>query len=259
MKIDFCHPDISDINSLKKLWLCCFEENPLAADLFFDRCFSVKTAYVAKFNNKIVSALYLINTLINGQQAHYLCGASTHPNFQKRGIMSRLIEFALADSAKKGDKLSFLYPASDSLYSYYSKLGYRAEYSAYVSSFNKEELISLGEINGIYDNVLIWNDDFKRFASQYYAVYNVNSVYNENYFALFTEKNGIADVLYFDFKENYFQSLVNEIIDKTSAEKFVLTHNNIFKNSKRIRSGMVKPLNSEASALKDVYIGITLS
>lgn len=113
MEINFCKPDSSDIKSLKKLWLSSFDEEPKAVDLFFDKCFNAKQTYIAKHGEKIISALYLISASFNGQKAHYLCGASTHKDFRKQGIMSKLIKYALEDSAKSGDKYSFLFPAND--------------------------------------------------------------------------------------------------------------------------------------------------
>ena len=97
MEINFCKPDSSDIKSLKKLWLSSFDEEPKAVDLFFDKCFNAKQTYIAKHGEKIISALYLISASFNGQKAHYLCGASTHKDFRKQGIMSKLIKYALED------------------------------------------------------------------------------------------------------------------------------------------------------------------
>ena len=70
MEINFCKPDSSDIKSLKKLWLSSFDEEPKAVDLFFDKCFNAKQTYIAKYGEKIISALYLISASFIGQKAH---------------------------------------------------------------------------------------------------------------------------------------------------------------------------------------------
>ncbi len=97
MEINFSEPNNFDIKSLKKLWLSSFDEEPKAVDLFFDKCFDAKQTYIAKYT---ISTLYLISPSFNGQKAH-LCGASTHKDFFASKHISKLIKYALEDSAKK--------------------------------------------------------------------------------------------------------------------------------------------------------------
>lgn len=259
MKINFCNPEKSDINSLKELWLLSFDEDKKACDLFFDKCFNAKQTYIAKYGEKIISALYLISASFNGQKAHYLCGASTHKDFRKQGIMSKLIKYALEDSAKSGDKYSFLFPANDNLYNYYKKFGYKENCSAFISEFMRDDLISLEELRFNSNNILIQNNDFKKFSAEYYSIYNIKSVGSNNYFALFEENGNTAEVFYFDFKENNFKNMVNDILQNTKAEHFIFTHNRLFNNAQKIRYGMVKPLKSGQAVPTDIYIGITLN
>lgn len=259
MEINFCKPDSSDIKSLKKLWLSSFDEEPKAVDLFFDKCFNAKQTYIAKYGEKIISALYLISASFNGQKAHYLCGASTHKDFRKQGIMGSLIEFALNCAEKKGDEYSFLFPANDNLYNYYKKFGYKENCSAFISEFMRDDLISLEELKFNSNNILIQNNDFKKFSAEYYSIYNIKSVGSNNYFALFEENGNTAEVFYFDFKENNFKNMVNDILQNTKAEHFIFTHNRLFNNAQKIRYGMVKPLKSGQAVPTDIYIGITLN
>ncbi len=259
MKIDFCNPEKSDINSLKELWLSSFDEDKKACDLFFEKCFSTNNTYVAKYNDKIVSSLYIIESNFSGHKAHYLCGAATHKDFRKQGIMGSLIEFALNCAEKKGDEYSFLFPANDNLYNYYKKFGYKKNCSAFISEFMRDDLISLKELKFNSNNILIQNNDFKKFSAEYYSIYNIKSVGSNNYFALFEENGNTAEVFYFDFKENNFKNMVNDILQNTKAEHFIFTHNRLFNNAQKIRYGMVKPLKSGQAVPTDIYIGITLN
>ncbi len=259
MKINFCHPDNSDITSLKKLWLSAFEEKTNAVDLFFDKCFNTQQAYIAKYSDKIVSALYLIDTSFNGQKAHYLCGASTDANFRNKGIMSKLIEFALENATKNGDKYSFLFPANNKLYSYYSKFGYKSNCNAYISKFSRRDLVSFKELSQNNKNKLIWSNHFKSFSNDYYSLYDVKSIKNDRCFALFEENGNAVDIIYFEFNENYFLDFINELLINTKANTFVFMHNGIFEDAQKIPYGMVKALNKETATPEDVYIGITLS
>ena len=242
MEINFCKPDSSDIKSLKKLWLSSFDEEPKAVDLFFDKCFNAKQTYIAKYGEKIISALYLISASFNGQKAHYLCGASTHKDFRKQGIMSKLIKYALEDSAKSGDKYSFLFPANDN-----------------ISDFSRNNLLSLQELNFSENNILKQGNDFKNFAVEYYSTYNIKNVKSKNYFALFEENENTAEVFYFEFEKNNLKNMINDILKNTDAEYFRFTHNKIFENAQKIRYGMVKSLDSKITVPKDIYIGITLN
>jgi predicted acetyltransferase len=208
MEINFCKPDSSDIKSLKKLWLSSFDEEPKAVDLFFGKCFNAKQTYIAKYGEKIISALYLISASFNGQKAHYLCGASTHKDFRKQGIMSKLIKYALEDSAKSGDKYSFLFPANDNLYNYYQNFGYRENCIAYISDFSRNDLLSLQELNFSENNILKQGNDFKNFAVEYYSTYNIKNVKSKNYFALFEENENTAEVFYFEFEKNNLKNMI---------------------------------------------------
>lgn len=54
-----------DISQLKKLWLDSFSENPEAVDLFLYRNINNMRIYCARVDNKIVSALYLLDCFLN--------------------------------------------------------------------------------------------------------------------------------------------------------------------------------------------------
>lgn len=259
MKINFCNPEKSDINSLKELWLLSFDEDKKACDLFFEKCFSTNNTYVAKYNDKIISALYLIKSNFSGHKAHYLCGAATHKDFRKQGIMGSLIEFALNCAEKKGDEYSFLFPANDNLYNYYQNFGYRENCIAYISDFSRNDLLSLQELNFSENNILKQGNDFKNFAVEYYSTYNIKNVKSKNYFALFEENENTAEVFYFEFEKNNLKNMINDILQNTDAEYFRFTHNKIFENAQKIRYGMVKSLDSKITVPKDIYIGITLN
>lgn len=122
MKTIFRKTEKSDTESLKKLWLSCFDEDQTAVNLIFDS--DLFDGCCAVVDDRIVSALYLVKGTLNGEKSHYLCGASTDKSFRGNGIMSRLIDFALNDAKNNGDVYSLLFPANDGLYGFYTKLGY---------------------------------------------------------------------------------------------------------------------------------------
>ena len=278
MKLNFEKNNFEYIPLLKKLWLDCFEEKSRAVDLFFSCCLDFTSFYTASIENKPVAMLYLVQSTLNGKKAHYLCSAATQGEYRNLGIMRRLIEFALADSHNNGDIYSLLFPASEKLYSYYERLGYKALCSAIRKVFTREELKQVAQNNQsnlllensynyeelqrlcLKDNFLFQNNNFISFASNYYSLYDCKTVKSNNCFALFEEENGTAEVFYSLYTD--FSVLAENILENTTAKQFVFTgksDNEFYKNSKIEKYGMIKPLDNNEKIPENTYIGITLN
>ena len=266
----------ADIKTLKKLWLSCFEDSEEAAGLFFERNKDTYHAYVAEADERLVSALYLIDCKLGGENAHYLCGAATLPEFRKRGIMSALIEYALNDAKGRGDRYSVLLPASEGLYRYYGALGYRTSCTVSIARFIREQLSvgvgfdrPVGCESSVCDferlqngfnkeNFLYWNNDFIKFAIDYYALYGVRAVHSQNVLALYEEANGVCTVLYTIY--NDIKELKALLLNSTTAKSYVIlgkSGEKFFDDSKKEKYGMARALTAKPLP-KDIYIGITL-
>lgn len=277
MTVEYKTAGSGDIRELKKLWLSCFEDSRGAAELFFERNKNTYHAYAATADGKIVSALYLIDCKLGGENAHYLCGAATLPEYRKRGIMSALIEYSLNDAKSRGDCFSVLLPANAELYRFYSAHGYRTSCAVSVARITREQLLVREGLDLPADehqsfdcdfedlqsgfkknNFLYWNNNYIRFAIDYYACYGVKTVYSKNALAIFEEENGVCNVfytIYNDIKELKFLLLSN-----TEAKYFVIfgkCGEEFFDNSKKEKYGMARALSSK-SLPNDIYIGITL-
>lgn len=278
MKIKFEKNKSEYIPLLKKLWLDCFEEKSQAVDLFFSCCLDFTSFYTASVDNEPVAMLYLVDSTLNGKKAHYLCSAATQGEYRNLGIMSRLIDFALADSHKNGDIYSLLFPANEKLYSYYEHLGYKALCSASRKVFSREELEQVAQNNQsnlsfvnsynyeelqrlcLKDNFLLQNNKFISFASAYYSLYDCKTVKSDACFALIDEENGTADVFYSIYTD--FSQLAEKILENTTAKEFVFTgklDSEIYNNSIIKKYGMIKSLDNNEKIPEDTYIGITLN
>lgn len=266
--IEFFRADKNYVIQMKKLWLECFDDTKEAVDLFFDENWHRIRAFCAKDNDKIVSALYLLDTTLNGYKAHYLCGASTQNEYRKNGIMSELIEFALESASQDGDKFSALMPAKASLYDYYARFGYKAECFVGKRMFSRDELLAFDDcsVKENYDfeqlqklcfenDFLLWNNSFMEFVCKYYRLYGVSVICTSDCFILFEEDNGCAEVFYLvSANENV---LAKRLIEKSSAERFVI-FGKAKENSDKEKYGMIKSLDNNIKIPKDVFIGITL-
>ena len=262
-----------DTDKLKSLWLLCFDDLPEAAELFFERNKNTYHAYISEIDGKLVSALYLIDCKLGGENAHYLCGAATLPEFRKRGIMGRLIEYSLNDAKRRGDRYSVLLPASESLYRFYSGHGYRTCCSICRTVISRAELERdcSGCVNAVdsadfeqiqkgfkKDNFLFWNNNYIRFAVDYYACYGVKTVLSQNALAVFEEEDSVCTVIYSIY--NDIKELKTLLINNSAAKKFVITGKSgekLFNNSKKEKCGMARALTAKPLP-NDIYIGITL-
>ena len=294
--------EAGDIIELKNLWMSCFDDSEKATELFFERNKDTYHAYAAILDGKIVSALYLIDCRLGEENAHYLCGAATLPEFRKRGIMSKLIEYSLNDAKSRGDRFSVLLPANVGLYRYYSALGYRTSCAVSVARITREQLENVGEhpcvlprkmnrslefdrnpmreqTSGLradtrvrpykYDfedlqsgfkkgNFLYWNNNYIRFAIDYYSCYGAKAVFNQNALAVFEEENGVCNVFYTIY--NDLKELKSLLLNNTKAEHFVIIgkcSEEFFDNFKKEKYGMARALSSKPLP-NDIYIGITL-
>lgn len=265
----------ADFPKLIKLWTDVFEEPAEAVELFLNRNKDYLHAYVAE-ENDVVSALYLVDCALNGKAAHYLCGVATEPGYRKRGIMTKLLEYALNDAGQRGDVYSVLYPANTSLYSYYAKRGYLPKCKTAVIAFERRRL-EAGE-NAIEtaietavdyqtmqnfcfkNNFLLWNNKFMEFAIDYYSFYGTKILRGKGCLAFYDEENGTAQVFYSVY--NDFKELKSLLLKNSKADKFVFyTKSNLFSAPDITveNAGMVRLLDKTQPLADNIYIGITLN
>ena len=250
----------SDVPGLRRLWGAVFDEKTEAVDLFFERNIDNCRGYFAELEGKPVSALYLLDCSLNGKRAHYLCGAATLPDFRGRGIMSRLIGFALDDAVKRGDLFSLLFPAGDSLYGYYRRFGYERKCFrkrikicgeggdlALSAAFpDAEELQRLC----FKKNFLLWNNNFVRFACDYYSLYGAKALWSGNALAILLGDEIIYSA-YNDIKE------LKKLLPAGEYLMTVKTDDPLFPGAPETEAGMLKPLGGDGLPDK-VFLGLTL-
>lgn len=271
----FTKPCSEELKQLKSLWADVFEENPKAVSLIFDRYFDIFDGYCAKKGSMIIAALYLIRGKLNGENAHYLCGAATLPEYRNQGIMSKLIEYALSDAAQSGDKYSLLLPANRGLYKFYSRLGYvpncnakrkifsRAELESYAAdNTGKERVTSYEQLQKecFASNYLVHDSRFLNFANEYYKVYGVRFLQGERSAALVDCNNDCADIIYSAYVD--FGELASFLLKNTNAQHFAFwgkSDNALLADAKKQKNGMIKLLDKNFIIPEDIYIGITLS
>ncbi len=256
-----------DTSALTALWLNCFEEKREAAESFFKRNINTYHGYAAENDGSIVAALYLLDAVLDGERAHYLCGAATRRDCRNRGVMTALIRFALDDARARGDVYSLLLPADEGLYRFYARLGYEATCTAFSREFTCGEARQTprGEADTdrlqrvrMRNKFLFWNNNQIRFAEEYYGCYGVKSLESEGAFALYEQDGCEAEVFYAVF--NDIEEL-KRLLSARGVRRFNLTGGGadpLFTGQPPLRCGMIKPL-TDKKAPKGIYIGLTLS
>lgn len=126
--IEFVRCSDKDTDLLALLWQKVFGDEKKVTDSFFS-VFGTKYSYAVKYNKKIVSELHMIpcsmqNIGIEGIKGKYLYAAATDVAYRGKGFMSGLIRYASECEKAEGTDFICLYPAEESLYNYYYKLGF---------------------------------------------------------------------------------------------------------------------------------------
>ena len=118
----------SDKEEVKSLWKKCFNDSDEFIDLYFRRRYYDDINMALFYDDKLISALQMIpyEMTFYGEKirASYISGAATDPDYRNRGAMAQLLKDSHQRMYKKGVSLSFLIPAGDGLFDYYSKFGY---------------------------------------------------------------------------------------------------------------------------------------
>lgn len=141
------HAYPEDREAIFNIWRACFGDKKEYIDFFLDNSFDPDRCLVWDDNGHAVAMLHLRtadyasdNAKLNGRPVMYIYAAATLPEYQRRGIMAKLIAAANDEAAAQGCIFTFLLPAKDSLYQYYAKLGYITAFSIKRALLSKNEL-----------------------------------------------------------------------------------------------------------------------
>lgn len=153
------HAYRNERSDIFNIWRACFGDSKEYIDFFLDHSFDPEKCLVWDDNGHAVAMLHLRtadytskNKELNGKPVMYIYAAATLPEYQRRGIMSKLIAAANDEAAAHGCMFTFLLPASDSLYQYYAKLGYIAAFSIKRAILSRNDLMGLKSEQIIPDN-----------------------------------------------------------------------------------------------------------
>lgn len=281
--VELIRPKSSDLPVLKSLYLSCFDEDKSAADVMFNSVLDVRYAYAARLNGKIIAALYLLPceiALENGTaQAHYLMGAGTKSEYRRQGIMAELIKFALTTAKEQGDCFSILEPASQSLYSYYSALGYKESFHSSLfdydiqnnckspiktchltkSSFDIWQSLRFNICKSIRGSVL-WRGGHIAACAVVNSCYGGGALGCEYGYALYTRDDSGVFVDELVCLPEYADSILFSLCSALGVSRLSVRCPSNLKSGRSIRMGMALPLDEEKFPLDfdyNAYLGLS--
>lgn len=283
--LELFRPEAGDMPQLKELYLSCFDESEAAADYMFENMLTANTAYAAKVEQEIAAALYLLPCGIlyddKTARASYLMGAGTKKEYRGKGIMSALIKYALNCAAKNGDEFSVLEPAEESLYSYYSRFGYKPAYSSSVFDYNlqKNDTKAYNSIHLTKSSFDIWS--YLRFNicksirgsvhwSDAHLIYcsEINKIYGGGIlgfdygYALYTSDSNGYFVDELICLPEYMSDFLRALALSLGTERLtVRCPAGLNKNANRVSMGMLLPLKNsgfEPILNDNSYLGLSL-
>lgn len=131
-----------EIRELKELWKEAFGDTDAFLDTFFTKVYSRDRVRIQRTEGKISSALYFFTCEFNNKKIAYLYAIATKKEFHNRGLCNALMRDTHAYLKAQGYSGAILCPASESLFSFYEKMGYKT--CAYVDE--AEVLAQKGDV-----------------------------------------------------------------------------------------------------------------
>ncbi len=264
------------------LWVKCFGDTREYVEFFLDNCPGyVCVEYLVE--DKLVSQLFLLEGELASEKCKYLYAACTHKDFRRQGIMEELIEFTKKYCADEKYSAIFLVPASENLYTYYSKFGF-------VASFLKKEFVIKNKFETLSEssevdidtaieikkqllekiNCFSFTDEVMKYTVKEH-IFNGGKVYANSFegnkFAAFYYRNG-SDIVIKEFlseKQEISFDLNKYFFDKNVENIYIsapIVYNSKDIMEKYTKCGMCFPLNDRISDyLKnhaDLYAGMYL-
>ncbi len=250
------------VGSLITLWNKVFGDDEEYIKLFFKEAYFDGECFAETDDDEVISAFYLLKCSIKYQgkiyKGRYLYAAATLPEYRGKGLMAKLIDEAKNYIKAQGLDFIALVPASDSLYDFYGKFGFKESMYKYRLGINKEyaTLRAFGEITDSDEfssirssadcDMLVYNDICNKYAFQClnYTGVRVFCLSDRAYYAEGEE------LLCSDS-----DTAVN-LINNLTGESVIYTNCNI-DSAEKVRNGMIYSPD-ETVVFKDIYMNIAL-
>ena len=137
----------AEFSRLIPLWKEAFGDSDEFLALFEREGYSAERMACIIEDGEPISALYWFDCEYLGKKLAYLYAIATKKNRRGEGLCSRLMKAVHEHLSKLGYSGCLLSPASDNLFSFYEKLGYKK--CCFIDEFEAEKCDSATEVNRI--------------------------------------------------------------------------------------------------------------
>ena len=274
-------------DSLSEMWGLCFpDDTPEFRAFYFEKVYRDEETLVLLEDNKPIASLQMIPYQIKLEDkiypAAYISGAMTHPDFQGKTYMRKLLNHAFEEMKRKKIPITFLIPQGERLFNFYSKHGYQKAFpcnskSIFILKEEKNETdcfiqhktmekINLEELYSIYSDFLNKKENVVLKTMQQFSTI-LEDLFMDNG-TLFAGKNKIA--LTIPDEDNSFTILKECVCNSDEKEEFLSTIANLSGKNKIIEInspsgdfshywGMMRVLDESVNVTKDIYMNTMLN
>ena len=175
----------SEIPEIVSLWQEVFSDAPAYVKRFIAH-FGIENCYVCEIEGKIAAMAFTLPTSLfcrsNALPVRYVYACATRLQYQKQGIMAKLLTTVYNEACSENSTALFLRPADEHLAKYYRKLGFQDFFYQKCLTFNRKERKERAKVaiefltpNTYYNkrvqkldnNCFVnWNEDFFRFLKE---------------------------------------------------------------------------------------------
>ncbi|NMC55658.1 MAG: GNAT family N-acetyltransferase [Eubacteriaceae bacterium] len=145
--------EYSDTDSLKQIWRLCFHDDEAYIDFFYANKFKPDQTVLLLENNVISAMLTMLPLSLSSPNfgafdTRMLYAIATHPDYQGKGLASKLINHCNDLLKEEKVNMSVLVPASKDLFGFYYKLGYIDGF------YIRERVLSQEQINDFINLII---------------------------------------------------------------------------------------------------------
>lgn len=138
-----------DMARQKEIWRLCFGDSDSFIDFYYANRYKETETVLLLEDSKICSMLTMVPIKIiapNTQSFNstMLYAIATHPQYQSKGIASRLIAFTHQNLTENQNAFSVLVPSENRLFDFYHHHGYQTGFYIREDLFTQERIANLG-------------------------------------------------------------------------------------------------------------------
>ncbi len=165
----------SDIPGFLPIWREAFGDSDASIEAFFAH-FPGCISYAAEEDGKIVSMVHALPQLLSPDTlAAYIYAVATDSAYRGRGLCAGLMAFAEEDLRRRGVQCTVLRPGEPSLFGFYEKMGYAADFTRNRSAFPGGTPISREDYAALRESLisvphLIYDDRLLSYAETMYGL-----------------------------------------------------------------------------------------